>query len=195
MKTLDCRQLACPAPVLETRKQIQAEPDTAFSVLVGDDIARQNVSRLATTLGYQVSTQPSHGGFSLLLTPAGQTPPESAGTESEQENILIYIASDCMGHGDDELGRLLMHNFLGTLTELNPPPATVLFVNSGVKLTTEGSEVLTTLEKLVATGTDLASCGLCLDYFGLKNKLKVGRTTNMLEVIEQMSRANRIIRP
>lgn len=195
MKTLDCRVQKCPAPVVETRKQILAEPGHPLTVLVGDDTARQNVSRMAASLGYQIRSTPADGGFALLLSPDTDPASQTVASSPVLGKTVVYVASDCMGNGSDELGRLLMRNFLFTLNELETPPDAVLFVNAGVKLTTTGSEVIEALEKLACNGADIASCGLCLDFFGLKDQLQIGRATNMLDTIEQMGQATRVIRP
>jgi selenium metabolism protein YedF len=100
-----------------------------------------------------------------------------------------------MGTGDDELGHILLKNFLFTLNELLVPPDAILFINSGVKLTATGSEVIEALEKLACNGVDIAACGLCLEFFGIKDQLKVGRATNMLDIVEQLHQAARVIRP
>jgi len=194
MKTLDCRIRKCPAPVVETRKLILAEPGQPLTVLVGDDTARQNVSRLAGSLGYQVAVKDTDGGFALELTP-GEIPKTTLQAAPSQGRTVVYVAADTMGTGDDELGRILLKNFLFTLNELLVPPDSILFVNGGVKLTSTGSELIEALEKLACNGVDIASCGLCLEFFGLKEQLKVGRATNMLDIVEQLHQAGRVIRP
>lgn len=193
MKILDCRAHKCPHPVVETRKQMLAEPGAALTVLVGDTTARENISRLAASQGYTVRAEPTEGGFALQLNP-GEKPAETAGP-AVQGKTVAFVSSDAMGNGSDELGRLLMKNFLFTLTELETVPDVLLFVNAGVKLTTEGSESLEALEKIACMGADIASCGLCLDFFHLKEKLAVGRATNMLDIAETLQKAGRIIRP
>jgi selenium metabolism protein YedF len=193
MKILDCRAHKCPHPVVETRKQMLAEPGAELTVLVGDTTARENISRLAASQGYTVQAEAAEGGFSLQLTP-GEKPAETAGPAVQGKSVA-FIASDAMGNGSDELGRLLMKNFLFTLTELETVPDVLLFVNAGVKLTAAGSEALEALEKLACMGADVASCGLCLDFFHLKEKLAVGRATNMLDIAETLQKAGRIIRP
>lgn len=193
MKILDCRAHKCPHPVVETRKQMLADPGVAISVLVGDATARENITRLAASQGYTVRVEPTEGGFALQLSP-GEKPAETAGP-TVQGKTVAFISSDAMGSGSDELGRLLMKNFLFTLTELETVPDVLLFVNAGVKLTTAGSEALEALEKLACMGADIASCGLCLDFFHLKEKLAVGRTTNMLDIAETLQKAGRIVRP
>jgi selenium metabolism protein YedF len=193
MKTLDCRLQKCPGPVVETRTLLLADPDMPLTVLVGDDTARQTVSRLATGLGRQVAVRAAEDGFALELTP-GPAPAAATAAPTEGKTV-IYVAADVMGDGDDELGHILLKNFIFTLAELETPPDAMFFVNGGVRLTTEGSGVIEPLEKLACAGTDIASCGLCLEFYGLKDQLKVGRPTNMLDTVEQLTRAGRVIRP
>ncbi|MFA5515089.1 MAG: sulfurtransferase-like selenium metabolism protein YedF [Desulfuromonadales bacterium] len=194
MKTLDCRAHKCPHPVVETRKVLLAQPGAPLCVLVGDDAARENVGRLAKSQGYQVRESPTEGGYALELTASGEAAAAEAGAPIQGKTV-VYIASDAMGNGSDELGHLLMKNFLFTLTELDPVPDALLFINAGVKLTAQGSDVLGALEKLACMGSDIASCGLCLDYFHLKEQLAVGRVTNMLDIAESLRTAGRTIRP
>lgn len=194
MPTLDCRAHQCPHPVVETRKLILSRPGEPLTVLVGDDTARQNVSRLAASQGYTVEASETEGGFALELTPDGAAE-EKAEAPAVRGKTVIFVSSDEMGGGDPELGRVLLKNFVFTLTETDTPPDTLLFVNSGVRLTTEGSGVLEALDKLACQGVDIASCGLCLEFYGLKEKLAAGRVTNMLEIVETLQNAGRTVRP
>lgn len=193
MKILDCRAHQCPYPVVEARKLILAEPGVPICVLVGDDTARENVTRMAKNQGYAIQSKPADGGFALELTPGGESRTAAASTPAPGKTV-VFIAADVMGSGSDELGHILLKNFIFTLTELEPAPDTLLFVNAGVKLTSKGSDVLDALEKLACMGADIASCGLCLDYFHLKELLAVGRVTNMLDIAETLRTAGRTIR-
>ncbi|PLX81224.1 MAG: sulfurtransferase-like selenium metabolism protein YedF [Desulfuromonas sp.] len=195
MNRLDCRAQRCPAPVIETRKLLLGNPGEAVEVLVADDVARDNVSRLAHTLGYQVTVEAESGGFSLKMQPGKIDGTETTAAKAVSGKTVVFVASDRMGEGDAELGTVLMQNFLLTLTQLAAPPEAVLFVNAGVKLCTNGAETIEALENLACAGIDIASCGLCLEFYELKEQLKVGRITNMLDIVETLSQAERIIRP
>ncbi len=195
MDILDCREHKCPHPVVETRKKILSDPGSPLTVLVGDEISRQNVTRLAISQGYGVEVSDTEGGFALNLSPARESTSSETTDSLIRGKTVVFLGSDVMGSGNDELGRLLMKNYLFTLAELDPAPDILFFVNTGVHLTTEGSEVLEGLDQLACMGTDIASCGLCLDFFNLKEKLAVGRTTNMLEIAESLNSAGRVIRP
>ncbi len=139
MKTLDCRAHKCPHPVVETRKQLLAAPGEALTVLVGDEVARENVGRLAASQGYAVSVTPAEGGFALELTP-GAAPPEPAAAGPAAGPTVVFVGAETMGSGNDELGRLLLKNFLITLLDLDDVPDALYFVNAGVKLACRGSE-------------------------------------------------------
>lgn len=194
MNTLDCRDKKCPHPVIETRKVLLAEPAASLRVLVGDETARENVTRLANSLGRGVSSAPADGGFAVEIIPGVAPQAEHAGPAVSGKTV-VFVASDVMGSGNDELGHILMKNFIFTLLELSPCPDALYFVNAGVRLTTAGSDVLEALGKLADQGADIASCGLCLEFFELKEKLAVGRATNMLDTVETLAKAGRIIRP
>ena len=200
MIKLDYSQQQCPYPVVETRKQIIANPGQSFEVLVGDKAGRDNISRLATKMGYQTSTEPVGSNYKLYLTPsddqeAPTTQSKAAPPAATSGKTVIYCGSDQMGNGDKEFGQLLMRNFLITLLEMDPLPDTILFVNSGIHLATEGSEVLEALTTLVSRGVDIASCGLCLDFYQKKEQLQIGRVTNMFEMAEVQCQAGRVISP
>jgi len=170
-----------------------AEPDNVLEVLVNNQICQDNVSRLATTMGYRIKVEKSGTTIRLELSP-GEKPQENHATAAAVGPRIIFIGSDQMGSGDPELGQVLMKNFIFTLTEADVIPDAIYCVNSGVKLTIRGSEVLEPLEELASRGVDIASCGLCLEYFDAKESLAVGRISNMLELVNALEGAGSIIR-
>ncbi|HKL49060.1 MAG TPA: sulfurtransferase-like selenium metabolism protein YedF [Desulfuromonadales bacterium] len=194
METLDCRGQKCPSPVVETRKRLKETPIQSLQVLVGDTTARENVSRLARSQGYDVAVSETEGGFAIDLVAAG-SPKAHPQEDTVRGKTIIFFGSNEMGSGDAELGKVLMKNFVFTLQDTETTPDALYFVNTGVKLTVEGSTVLEALEELACRGVDIASCGLCLEYFDLKDKLAVGRSTNMLEIAEELQTAGRLVRP
>ena len=193
MRTIDCRGQQCPQPVIETRKTMLAEPGMVLHVLVDDQVCKDNVSRLATTLGYAIKVDAFGEKIRLELTP-GEAPAKAMASEVASGPSIIFIGSDQMGRGDSKLGQILMKNFIFTLTEADVVPAAIYCVNSGVRLTIKGSEVLEPLEELASRGVDIASCGLCLEYFDAKDCLAVGRVSNMLELVNALEGAGSIIR-
>jgi selenium metabolism protein YedF len=193
MKTIDCRGQQCPQPVISTRQVMLAEPGVALKVLVDDQVCQDNVSRLAKTQGYSIEAVQGDSSIELTLTP-GNGPEVLRETGSAAGPTVIFIGSDEMGSGDPKLGQILMKNFIFTLTEADVTPDAIYFVNSGVKLTIGGSDVLEPLEELVKRGVDVASCGLCLEFFDAKDALAVGRISNMLELVNALEKAGNLIR-
>ena len=116
-------------------------------------------------------------------------------SDSRDEMGQLCDTFDRMGDGDDELGRILMKSFLFAVTQLDQLPETILFYNGGAKLTVEGSESLEDLKKMEEQGTVIMTCGTCLDFYGIKDKLAVGTVTNMYSIVETLQNAGKVIRP
>lgn len=112
-----------------------------------------------------------------------------------RDHSIVVISSAVMGQGDDELGKVLMKGFIYALSQLETLPEKILFYNGGVTLTTEGSDSLTDLKEMEAQGVKIYSCGTCLNYYGLSERLKVGEVTNMYSIAEAMAEASKIIKP
>jgi len=204
METLDVRGLACPEPVIRVRKAILQHPNSALQVLVNNPATVTNVTRMATSLGAQVASEELPGGEVRLSITTAAAPPEqqpaveleACGTQPPTGGrAVVLVKNNVMGLGDDRLGRVLMKAFLKTLKNAQPPPAALIFVNNGVMLTTEGSEEIATLRELADAGTDIISCGTCLDFFGRLDKVLVGTVGNMLDIVERLNAAPKIITP
>lgn len=193
MNSIDCRNMACPAPVLAVKKAL--EGGGKLRVLLDDGAPRENVSRFARNRGCRVDEERQGSAWVLTITAgdAGTGGGTDGAPSTVQGERVLLIGSDQLGKGPEGLGKLLMKNFIHTLLETDRPPGRMFFMNSGVLLTTEGSELLEGLDKLAARGVEILSCGLCLDYFGLKEKLKVGGTTNMLTTLEGLLAAGQVI--
>ncbi len=195
----DCSGLPCPQPVLETRELIASHPSEPIEITVDNEPAVQNVSRFLQSQGYEVKSRAAEqeGRYVISGEPgacalAADTSSYDAGTGAQK--ILVFIPSDTLGAGDDELGRKLMQNFIRTLGELGPDLWRVVFVNSGVKLAVNGSDNLDALEGLEARGVSILVCGTCLEFFGLLESRAVGETTNMLDIVTSMQLASKVIR-
>lgn len=192
----------CPIPVIKTKKAMQAltGPET-IEVLVDNEIAVQNVSKMASATGGQVSSEKlGEKEFKVTIQMAG-APQTEKGGEGEacmpdtRSNTVVVVASDRMGEGNDELGKVLIKGFIFAVTQLDTLPKAMLFYNGGATLTAEGSDSLEDLKSLEAQGVEILTCGTCLDYYGLKEKLAVGNVTNMYSIVETMANAGKIIRP
>ena len=195
-KEIDCRGLACPAPVLQTKEAIEKEHPTVINVVVDNEAAKQNVSRFMGSQGLEVSVKQEGSDFHVIGKMGEGTAAETPVDEKAQigqKKIMVMVANDCMGHGDDELGKKLMVSFLKTLKEMGDELWRLVFVNNGVKLTTEGSDVLPVIQELEKEGIHILVCGTCLTHFDLLDQKQVGETTNMLDIVTAMQLADKVI--
>ena len=200
-KKVDCRGLACPHPVLETKKALEAQGAEEISVLVDNPSSKENVRRFAVSQGHEVSISEEKGVFELKIKKGkGREKPDAAGKRAEDvqclasSDIVVFIDTDSLGRGSEELGRILMRSFMQTLEQSEVRPQRIILINSGVKLACEGSEVLEDLQEFSAKGVEILSCGNCLDYFGIKQKLMGGRVSNMFEIINSFASAGKMIK-
>ena len=191
MNTIDCRNQACPAPVINVKRALEEQNE--IRVIVDDGASRENVARFSRNRGYHVTEQQDDTSWVITISGRPDKTGPTALTSSDGNRILL-ITSDRLGDGPEELGRLLMKNFIHTLLETSEMPARMLFLNTGVFLTCEGSDVLEALEKLHGMGMEIYSCGVCLDFFKLKDKLRAGATTNMFAIVENMLSAGQVIK-
>ena len=191
MECLDLKGKTCPLPVIEAKKFIESKTVERVQVLVDNNTSRENVTRFLESRGYKVVVENEDYGFCLTAQHIGTASAEVAQTKK----IAVLIAGESMGRGDDQLGAVLMRSFLYTLKELDPLPWKLIFVNGGVKLTSEGSDYLSVLQEIVELGIDVISCGTCLDFFQLKDKLRVGRVTNMYEIVSCLAEATQTLKP
>jgi selenium metabolism protein YedF len=190
----------CPVPVIKTRKAMKevTGPET-IEVSVDNEVSVQNVTKMATSAGGAVSSEKiSDGEFKITIRMEGAATFESEDDScipDSRANTIVVVSSDRMGVGNDDLGKVLIKGFIFAITQLDTLPKTMLFYNGGAKITSEGSDSLEDLKSLEAQGVEIMTCGTCLDYYGLKEKLAVGSVTNMYTIVEKMASAGRIIRP
>ncbi len=203
-RILDCAGLPCPQPVLQCKQCLDNENPAEVAVLVDNDAAKENVSRFLGARGYATRTEREGHLWKVVGTaPAGAgasaapvcdcAPMSDADMARLDSKVAVFITSDVMGRGDDELGGKLMFNFLGTLPELGGELWRIILVNAGVKLAVTGSPVLDKLQALAQAGVSILVCGTCLTHFGLLEQKQVGETTNMLDVVTSLQLATKVI--
>jgi len=200
---LNCQNLQCPEPVIQTKRVIEAQVPDELVVVVDNEPALENVTRFLASQGYTVTNTQEPGVWFIAAHRAGgvSTPPAPADekdpgmTHSEASaKTLIMIISPLFGSGDDELGGRLMKNFLATLPEFGKSLWRIVLLNGGVTLAATGSPVLESLKRLEDSGVSILVCGTCLEHFGLLAEKAVGQTTNMLDVVTSMQLADKVIR-
>ena len=199
-KTVDATGLACPLPVVETKKALKEMSRGELEVIVDNLVSLQNLEKMVKQLGlaHKLETISDNKHVIQIAVSEKQgeaaSPSEETGTRSSGGAVVV-LSSDRMGNGDDELGRVLMKSFVYALTEMDPLPAKVLLYNTGVKLSIQGADTLTDLQKLEGQGVEILNCGTCLDFFQLASELGVGSVTNMYEIVQSQMEAEVIIKP
>jgi len=200
---IDAKGLACPEPVIRTKKALDVCDDV--TVLVDNETALENVKRLASSSGCAVDIKEEAGGIFRLHLEKGQ----GGGGPSEVSPALLrsepatqpagpsvfVIASNAMGQGNDDLGAILMKAFIHTAVDLDRRPDVMIFYNSGVKLTASDSDVIDDLKTLESKGVKLLVCGTCVNFFELTGKIGAGVVSNMYDIAATLSAAGRIVKP
>lgn len=209
MKQLDERGKACPLPVIETKKELERlTSGSILEVLVDNEIAVQNLNKLCTQKGHSFQNETiDRQCFLVRITKSGQELPNTPVDEAWEDcaactslgnvkkGLVVVLSSDTMGNGDDTLGHLLMKGFVYALTEQDFVPETVLLYNGGARLSVEGAETLKDLRLLEEQGSEILTCGTCLNHYGLSEKLAVGSATNMYRIAEILTQAGKVVRP
>ena len=202
-KIIDCKGMACPLPVVNAKKASEElRSGDVLTVLVDNEIAVQNLSRFAEHKGFSVSAEKkAEKEYAVIMAVSGTAPKEAKEeeitcvTDSRRKGMLVVLSSNQMGTGDPKLGTSLMKAFVFALTKQDQLPDTILCYNTGAYLTCEGADTLEDLKLLESEGVTILTCGTCLDFYGLKEKLAVGTVTNMYDIVERMKNAVQIIKP
>ena len=208
MKTLDMLGQPCPIPVVKAKEALAEEDAKGVVVLVDNMVAVQNLEKMAKGTGcgfsyveegasYRATIVKGADSNQNFTTPSGE---ESTSGQVEAPDVaggkkgpVVLISSDSMGRGSEELGRILIKGFIYSLTQLNPLPEAVLFINGGARLTTEGANTVPDLKTLEEKGTGIYTCGTCANYYKLTESLAVGSIVDMLQIVSRLAKASVVI--
>ncbi len=207
MQTLDYRTLPCPQPVVQCRNFLQENTVQELQILVDNEPAVENLTRYLEQQGFNVQHVAQGRDYALTAVKqeggASTDAVQSSVQKSSQstvdveatENILVFITTETMGRGDEELGTKLMTSFLATLPEMGKSLWRVVLLNGGVKLSAAAGAPLEHLQALEKAGVDVLVCGACLNHYGLLEQKAVGQTSNMLDIVTSLQLASKVIRP
>lgn len=206
---VDLRNLTCPEPVLRTKKLFDDAQVNSVEALVDDEVSVRNLERLAGYLKASASSKKTDNGFQVIITRQDQQNQNQQSKESnkvdstmfdkkEKSNdkiTVVFLSKDTFGQGDEEFSKTLLNLFLQTLFETGQRPQAILMANSGVKLMAKDSPVLKVLQDFRAAGVEVSACGLCVDYYKLKEDVPAEQITNMFAICEYLSSADKLISP
>lgn len=203
-KIIDAKGLTCPKPVILTKKEMdQSKPGDVILVEVDNEMAVANLRKLANSQEAEYASKKlGDKQYQVRITVTKEGSRESKMPQemesyavSGQKKTVVVISSDKMGEGEAELGTILMKGFVYALTQLETLPTGILLYNKGAYLSCEGSPVLEDLQILSEAGVEILTCGTCLNYYGLEEKLKAGSVANMYRIVETQAEADLIIKP
>ena len=185
-KKIDCRNLACPKPVLKTKKALEEMDEGILEVVVNSFSSVQNVKRYATNQGLEAKVEEIGNGESVITIVKGYEC-VIASEDNEFLEKTIFIKDDKVGEG--ELGKILMKGFLKTTLEFKKLPKNIVFVNKGVFLTTkdENKEIIEILKEFEKRGVKIYSCGLCMNHYNIApEELKVGKKKTAYDTMDML---------
>ncbi|HEY9786104.1 MAG TPA: sulfurtransferase-like selenium metabolism protein YedF [Candidatus Obscuribacterales bacterium] len=216
---LDLRGLVCPEPVLKTKKLLDSSPELSrVEALVESDINVSNLERLCRSMKLKMTSAPDGEFFRVTIersAPAEQTPHDNEAapkspTQTEREaapksakqtereaatGTVVFIMKDTFGEGDREFSMSLLNVFLQTVFAAGHRPRAVLLANTGVRLMDPQASTLRVLNDFKNAGVEVLACGLCLEYYGLKDKVPKEQITNMFAICEYLFAADKVISP
>lgn len=196
-KKLDCKGMACPLPVVTTKKAMEElKEDGIVEVIVDNETAVQNLLKLAAKSNFAAASEKkSDEEFVVRIEVKVGCGDVCEQGEKKEGPTTVVISSSTMGSGDDELGKNLMKAYIFALTNVAPTPDNIIFYNGGAHLTVEGSASLEDLKNLEKAGVNIMTCGTCLNFYGIAEKLQVGQVSNMYDIAQTMADSGLVIRP
>lgn len=190
MKIIDARNQACPLPVIRAKEAMETE--TSVQVIVDNEIAKQNLEKLAKQKNYQFSFNQKDNLFEVVLA-KDETCQIFNDSIYTSNGKLLVIDKDKIGNGDEELGKKLMDNYFFALSKSEEIPAVIQFYHRGVFLCHKDSTILNELQELEKKGVKIYVCGLCIDYFKIKDEIAVGEVTNMYHIVETQMQMKEVV--
>ncbi|MGL5663953.1 MAG: sulfurtransferase-like selenium metabolism protein YedF [Cetobacterium sp.] len=185
----------CPIPVIMTKNALKEITEGSIEVSIDNKISKENIEKFSKEMGFSFTTREENGIFFIQINKTINETSSNSSTSNDENNTIIVIASDKMGDGETALGETLMKGFIYTLTEMESLPKAILFYNKGVFLTASNETTIKDLRILEERGVEILSCGACLNFYHLENNIAVGSITNMYNIIEKQTKANKVIRP
>ena len=193
MITVNAVGKACPEPVIMTRAAVE-KGAVELEVLVDNTVAVSNVTRFLEGQGFRVQHQENGSEFKLTARREGSAvSADPAPRPQGKARLAVLVAGKTLGREDKELGEVLIKGFLGTLSKLETPPAVLALMNEGVKLALPDASTCDHLKDLEGTGTKILVCGTCTNHFGITERVGVGTISNMFEILEAVTGADKVL--
>ncbi len=204
MKIIDVKGRQCPMPLIETKKALkEIGAQETLKILIDNTTSAKNVTHFLFDNEIKFTENKIGDTIEILVNYSGKTLENVDETvycsinekpaEKPAGDYVVLMAKDRLGEGSDELGEALAGAMINTLKSMELLPKKIIFLNSGINLVVKGSLVLDDLTELQKNGVDIIVCGTCLDYFGKMDDLAVGRISNMLDILQSMKDAQKVL--
>jgi selenium metabolism protein YedF len=204
MRVVDTKGLLCPAPLIAAKKALrESAVGEQFVVLTDNNTSFDNLSRFLKDNKVDLQISESEGVWTLTVTKTVgdvelskvEDYCETPIAHFEKGNFVVVFTSDKMGDGDEDLGHLLIGNFIKALKDLDKLPGKMVFYNKGVTLAAKCSPVIEHLKDLQKMGVELLLCATCVNHYSIQTEVGIGILSNMFEIANIMTTAGRVIRP
>jgi selenium metabolism protein YedF len=204
MRVVDTKGQLCPAPIIAAKRALkETVSGESFIILTDNNTSYNNLSRFLKDNNTEFSVAEADGVWKLTVTKISPNIPKTKPEDYcqpviphfEKSDSIVVISSDRMGEGDEQLGKLLISNFIKAIKDLDRLPAKIIFYNSGVKLADKKSPVIDHLIDLEKMGVEIVLCATCVEHYKLAQSVSAGIQGNMFSIVEMMSAAGKIIRP
>jgi selenium metabolism protein YedF len=189
---VDAKGKPCPTPVIMTKKALESIEEGVITVLVDSFTSKENVLKYAAIQGLTADVTEKNGVYEISIAKGYPCSLPAEAAVEKVSKIVLYVGSNAIGNGDCYLGEKLMDGFIANIKNMDIMPSSIIFVNSGVYLTTLNATTIEELKKL--EGVEILSCGTCLEHFELVDKLKVGEITDGYNVMKRLFEADKVIR-
>ncbi len=188
---IDAGGKQCPIPVIMAKKELEAgEQDV--EIIVDGPTQVGNLERLGDALGRKATSEPFGDKF-LVKFANGET--IKGAQVAEADTYAVFFNTNAIGTNNSELGGNLAKMAIFTLSESERVPSYVLFMNEGVKLPAgDEPQIIENLNTLIEKGTQVLVCGTCLNFYGIKDDLKVGTVSNMYDILGAMQEVSKVIK-
>lgn len=208
MTTIDVKGKKCPEPLIITKRAIRtAQVGDSFAILLDNEVATCNLEEFLHEMKINTSRE-DDGDTSLISFTIGAEPIKvpnisefcaiPSKSNEQKGDYVVVISSEGMGKdadGSNSLGKMLMIGYLNSLAEQDLLPQKVILYNSGVLLASRGADTIVSMKKLSERGVDIILCGICVDYYELKEKIEVGRIGNMFDITRLTSVTGHVVYP
>lgn len=200
MKTVNAIGKTCPVPLIMTKKALADLPENeTLEILSDNEVSVKNITHFLNEHKMTVLTEKTTDGFRLLVRKTGSIPDETnvedycPVEEKKSTGYIAFAGPDHLDFEKEDISLMMLVKAIQTLPEIPEKPDKMIFMKYGVFLTLEDSPALESLKMLEATGTEILTCGNCLEYFGKTDKHSIGRISNMYEILDSLSKTGKVI--